>query len=244
MKLLTAGPSPFANKVLMAAKLIGLPLEAVNTDAHGQAAELIDANPLGKIPCLVLDDGRTLFDSRPITQYLDRVNGGGLYPSDADALFDVSRYEALCDGICDCAVAFQYEMRMRPEEKWHQPWLDRQWTKVKQGLSEATKELPALDSPLDIRAIGHFMAQLMMGSMLKSARVGLVANRVKENTIIFQNLERFLKTLDIPLVTHLRDSQNYIRSAEGGFGVFEMSPYQVDKDIDQWRPLIEWIEQK
>ena len=154
MKLLTAGPSPFANKVLMAAKLIGLPLEAVNTDAHGQSAELIDANPLGKIPCLVLDDGRTLFDSRPITQYLDRVNGGGLYPSDADALFDVSRYEALCDGICDCAVAFQYEMRMRPEEKWHQPWLDRQWTKVKQGLSEATKELPALDSPLDIRAIG------------------------------------------------------------------------------------------
>ena len=154
MKLLTAGPSPFANKVLMAAKLIGLPLEAVTTDAHGQAAELIDANPLGKIPCLVLDDGRTLFDSRPITQYLDQVNGGGLYPSDADALFDVSRYEALCDGICDCAVAFQYEMRMRPEEKWHQPWLDRQWTKVKQGLSEATKELPALDSPLDIRAIG------------------------------------------------------------------------------------------
>ena len=45
-------------------------------------------------------------------------------------------------------------MRMRPEEKWHQPWLDRQWTKVKQGLSEATKELPALDGPLDIRAIG------------------------------------------------------------------------------------------
>ena len=154
MKLLTAGPSPFANKVLMAAKLIGLPLEAVNTDAHGQSAELIDANPLGKIPCLVLDGGRTLFDSRPITQYLDRVNGGGLYPSDADALFDVSRYEALCDGICDCAVAFQYEMRMRPEEKWHQPWLDRQWTKVKQGLSEAAKELPALDGPLDIRAIG------------------------------------------------------------------------------------------
>lgn len=104
--------------------------------------------------------------------------------------------------------------------------------------------VPVLPSAIDIRAIGHFMGQLMLGNMLKHARVGLVANRVKENTIMFQNLERFLETLNIPLVTHLRDSQNYIRASDGGFGVFEMSPYQVDKDINQWRPLIEWIEEK
>ncbi|NKB75594.1 MAG: AAA family ATPase [Gammaproteobacteria bacterium] len=104
--------------------------------------------------------------------------------------------------------------------------------------------VPVLPSAIDIRAIGHFVGQLMLGGMLKTARIGLVANRVKENTIVFHNLERFLKTLDIPLVTHLRDSQNYIRASEGGFGIFEMSPYQVDKDIEQWRSLIEWIEEK
>ena len=48
--------------------------------------------------------------------------------------------------------------------------------------------------------------------------------------------------MKIPLVTHLRDTQNYIRAADGGYGIFEMSPYQVDRDIEQWRPLIQWIE--
>ena len=102
--------------------------------------------------------------------------------------------------------------------------------------------VPVLPSPIDIRAAGHFIGELMMKSMLKTSRVGLVANRVREQTLIFQNLEKFLKKLDIPVITRLRDSQNYIRAAEGGFGIFEMSPYQVDKDIEQWRPLIKWIE--
>ncbi|MEM7193555.1 MAG: ParA family protein [Pseudomonadota bacterium] len=102
--------------------------------------------------------------------------------------------------------------------------------------------LPVLPSPIDIRAVGHFVGELMMGDLLKKARVGIVANRVRENTRIFQNLEAFLKTLKLPVVTHLRDTQNYIKAAEGGFGVFEMAPYQVDKDMDQWRPLIKWVE--
>ena len=102
--------------------------------------------------------------------------------------------------------------------------------------------LPVLPSPIDIRAAGHFVGELMLEKLLKQARVGLVANRVRENTIIFQNLEKFLKKMKIPLITHLRDTQNYIKAADGGYGIFEMSPYQVDKDIEQWRPLIEWIE--
>lgn len=102
--------------------------------------------------------------------------------------------------------------------------------------------LPVLPSPIDIRAVGHFVGELMLNKLLKSARVGLVANRVRENTLIYQNLEAFLQTMKLPLVTHLRDTQNYIKAAEGGHGIFEMSPYQVDKDIEQWRPLIKWLE--
>ena len=102
--------------------------------------------------------------------------------------------------------------------------------------------IPVLPSPIDIRAAGHFIGELLLDKMLKKSRIGLVANRVRENTLIYSNLENFLKQLKVPLVTHLRDTQNYIRAAESGQGIFEMPPYLVDKDIDTWRPLIRWIE--
>ena len=102
--------------------------------------------------------------------------------------------------------------------------------------------LPVLPSPIDIRAAGHFIGELMLSDLLRAAPVGLVANRVRENTLIYYNLEAFLAQMKIPLITHLRDAQNYIRAAAAGYGIFEMSPYQVDKDIEQWRPLIRWVE--
>ena len=102
--------------------------------------------------------------------------------------------------------------------------------------------IPVLPSPVDIRAAGHFIGELLLDRMLKRSRIGLVANRVRENTLIYSNLERFLRTLKVPLVTHLRDTQNYIRAAESGCGIFEMAPYLVDRDIDTWRPLITWVE--
>ena len=102
--------------------------------------------------------------------------------------------------------------------------------------------IPVLPSPIDIRAAAHFIGGLMLDKILSGSRIGLVANRVRENTLIYNNLEKFLNKLKIPLVTHLRDTQNYIRAAEGGFGIFEMPPYLVDRDMDTWKPLIQWIE--
>ena len=102
--------------------------------------------------------------------------------------------------------------------------------------------IPVLPSPIDIRAAGHFIGELLLDKILRKSRIGLVANRVRENTLIYNNLEEFLSKLKIPLITHLRDTQNYIKAAEGGYGVFEMAPYLVDKDMDTWRPLIQWIE--
>ncbi len=104
--------------------------------------------------------------------------------------------------------------------------------------------IPVLPSPIDIRAAGHFVGELTVDNMLNLAQIGLVSNRVRENTLIFNNLKKFLKKLDLPMITSLRDTQNYIRAAEGGFGVFELPPYLAEKDIDQWRPLINWVEQK
>ncbi|MEJ2177926.1 MAG: hypothetical protein P8Y12_08245 [Gammaproteobacteria bacterium] len=92
--------------------------------------------------------------------------------------------------------------------------------------------IPVLPSPIDIRAAGHFIGELLLDKILRKSRIGLVANRVRENTLIYNNLEEFLSKLKIPLITHLRDTQNYIKAAEGGDGVFEMAPYLVDKDMD------------
>jgi chromosome partitioning protein len=102
--------------------------------------------------------------------------------------------------------------------------------------------VPVLPSPIDIRAAGHFFGELLLDSMLKDIRIGLIANRVKTNTVIFRNLEQFLKKLKVPLVSRLRDSQNYIRSADEGIGIFEMPPSLSQSDVEQWRSVINWIE--
>ena len=104
--------------------------------------------------------------------------------------------------------------------------------------------IPVLASPIDIRAVGNFIAELASDNMLKKAKLGLVGNRIRENTLIFDNLKKFMKKMNIPVVTNLRDTQNYIRAAEGGLGVFEMPPYLAEKDIEQWRGMINWIEAK
>jgi len=106
--------------------------------------------------------------------------------------------------------------------------------------------IPVLPSAIDIRAAAHFIGDLMLKSRLRQSKrlVGVVANRVRENTIVYHQLEKFLKSLDIPFVTTLRDTQNYIRAAERGIGIFEMAPSMVEQDLKQWRPLINWIEGK
>jgi glutathione S-transferase len=144
LKILYSPASPYSAKVRMAAAYAGLPLEATVVDTNARPAELIDNNPLGKIPVLLTDDG-PIFDSRAITQYLDRNSGNALFPRDATKRLEAERLEALADGICDCLLAHVYERRFRPQEKVHQPWLDRQWEKVTRGLDHlvaATPDLP------------------------------------------------------------------------------------------------------
>jgi len=73
-------------------------------------------------------------------------------------------------------------------------------------------------------------------------RLGIIANRVRRNTAIYQSLSRFLGTLGIPIVATLRDSQNYVRAAELGLGLEEMKPYYVAEDLASWQALLDWLE--
>ena len=104
--------------------------------------------------------------------------------------------------------------------------------------------VPVLPSPIDIRAAAHFVRELLLTShaLRHEGRLAVVANRVREHTLIYQDLERFLKSLDIPFVATLRETQNYIRAVQQGLGIFELPPAQTAQDVEQWRPLLAWLE--
>lgn len=104
--------------------------------------------------------------------------------------------------------------------------------------------VPVLPSDIDIHACSRCVANLLLVAKVRrdDHRLGIIANRVRRNTQIYEALMRFLGTLDIPIVATLRDSQNYVRAAQLGLGLAEMKPYQVGADVEQWQPLFEWLQ--
>ncbi|MGA9369765.1 MAG: AAA family ATPase, partial [Steroidobacteraceae bacterium] len=98
-----------------------------------------------------------------------------------------------------------------------------------QDMPEMTKTadaiiVPVLPSDIDIHACSRCIADLLLIAKVRrdENRIGVIANRVKRNTLIYQSLMRFLETLRIPVIATLRDSQNYVRAAEQGVGLYEM----------------------
>jgi chromosome partitioning protein len=104
--------------------------------------------------------------------------------------------------------------------------------------------VPVLPSDIDIHACSRCVQNLLLVAKVRrnDNRLGIIANRVRVNTLIYGALSRFLGTLGIPIVATLRDSQNYIRAAELGLGLEEMKPYSVGADLAAWQPLLEWLE--
>ena len=143
-KLLYASASPYSAKVRMAAAYAGIDLDAVIVDTAKEPADLIAANPLGKIPVLIADDGVAVYDSRVITQYLNRLSGSRLFPRNPAKRTEAEGLEALADGIADCLLAHVYERRSRPEDRVHQPWLDKQWGKAVRSLDHLNGNPPKL----------------------------------------------------------------------------------------------------
>jgi len=106
--------------------------------------------------------------------------------------------------------------------------------------------LPVLPSPIDMRAVRRFLEELYRLKQVndKATRVGLVANRVRENTLVFRELSLFLGRLRIPFVASLRETQNYNKAAQRGLGIMDMPPYLADKDHEQWESLLRWLRSK
>ena len=153
--LLGSPLSPFVRKARVVIAELGIddiPFEQVATSpVHGED-RINAANPLGKIPALVRDEGPTLYDSRVITRYLDATRGGNLYP--AARLWEVLTLEATADGIMEAAVGMIYEERYRPEEIRFAPWIEGQWGKVSRALDAIEGQwMSHLSGPLDMGQI-------------------------------------------------------------------------------------------
>ncbi len=147
MRLMYAAASPFVRKVVMTARIKGvfdqLSLELGDTrGAHNPL--LIAANPLAKIPSLVLADGIQLFDSRVICEYLDSLAPTPpLYPASGMDRYRCLTRVALADGIMDAALLIVYEDRYRPADKHVPEWLARQQAKIDHALSALNASPPA-----------------------------------------------------------------------------------------------------
>ena len=134
--------SPFARKVLACAILRGIELPVVETNPHASPPELLAANPLSKIPCLLTDDGRAIYDSRVIVEYLDTLGTAPpVVPTDA-ARIRVLTSQALADGMMDAAVARRGEAA-RPEEAARTANMERQKAAVDRGLAALEATPPA-----------------------------------------------------------------------------------------------------
>ena len=148
--------SPFGRKVRMAMLVLGLDkrITPVPANTLNEADTLRQQNPLGKMPCLLLDDGTALYDSRVIIEFLQEQAGTErLLPKGGIDRYKTLTRAVLADGTCDAALLMVYEGRFRDPGTYSERWLAHQRGKVMRGLAAFEREPPD-PARTDIVAIG------------------------------------------------------------------------------------------
>ncbi len=143
MKLIGSTTSPYVRKVRIVMAEKKLDYTFVLEDVWAPDTTIVDKNPLGKIPCLVMESDM-LYDSRVIVEYLDTLSPvGKLIPGVGRERAEVRVWEALCDGLMDAAVLARLESTWvgRTEEQRCQAWIDRQMGKIHAALAQMSKML-------------------------------------------------------------------------------------------------------
>lgn len=156
MQLLMSGASPFVRKARVVVRELGLTDQItevpISTTALSSDPTIVAANPIGKIPALVRDDGPAIYDSRVITRFLNDHAGGSLYPE--TRIWEILTLEATADAIMEAAVAMAYEVRLRPENERSTDWIEAQWSKANRGIAAVNnKWMSHLNGPLNIGQI-------------------------------------------------------------------------------------------
>ncbi len=139
LKLISATPSPYARKVRIALAEKGIPFELVTEVPWDSTTATPAYNPLEKLPVLVLPDGRGVYESRFILEWLEAKHPEPpLLPADTDDRLAARQVEVIADGICDACVLLFWERHRAPEQQ-SQEWVARQRRKVDGGLRELSR---------------------------------------------------------------------------------------------------------
>lgn len=144
MKLIGAITSPYARKVRIVMAEKKLDYQFAHEDVWAATTQIAESNPLGKVPCLVMEGGEALFDSRVIVEYLDTLSPvGKLIPVNGREKAEVKTWEALADGLCDAAILARLEAGWagRTEAQRSQAWIDRQMGKISASLKAMSQGL-------------------------------------------------------------------------------------------------------
>ena len=144
MKLIGSNSSPYVRKVRIVMAEKKLDYEFVTEDVWAADSTISQSNPLGKVPCLVMEGGEALFDSRVIVEYLDTLSPvGKLIPAVGRERAEVKTWEALADGVLDAAILARLEDTWagRTKAQRSQPWIDRQISNVHASLKAMSQGL-------------------------------------------------------------------------------------------------------
>lgn len=159
MQLRYSPTSPFVRKVRITAIEAGLQdkIEHISTDPWSPETDLRKTNPLSKVPCLITDDGTSLYDSPVICEYLDSLNTGPkMFPEDPAVRFKVLALTAAADGMTDAGILHLVESVRRPKElKWDW-WDERQQETMRSAMSvlnEAAPSMATTDGPITIAEV-------------------------------------------------------------------------------------------
>lgn len=143
MKLIGSLNSPYVRKVRIVMAEKKLDYELVLEDVWAENSVVQQHNPLAKIPCLIMDDYGSLFDSRVIVEYLDTLSPvGRLLPQSGRDRASTKSWEAVADGLMDAAQAIRIELHRRAADKQSPEWITRQLKKINAALLYMEKELP------------------------------------------------------------------------------------------------------
>jgi glutathione S-transferase len=144
MKLIGAVTSPYARKVRIVMSEKKLDFQFVAEDVWSATSTISESNPLGKVPCLVMEGGEALFDSRVIVEYIDTLSPvGKLIPSMGRERAEVKTWEALADGVLDAAILARLEATWagRTAEQRSAAWIDRQMGKITTSMKAISQGL-------------------------------------------------------------------------------------------------------
>lgn len=109
-----------------------------------------------------------------------------------------------------------------------------------------TLVVPVLPSTIDMQATSKFLDELRNVGKIerKEARIGVVANRVRDNTLIWDELDEYLTKARVPYIAAFREAMNYVRAYTRGLGIFELPEYLAWPDWDEWEPMTSWLRSK